>query len=317
VGGGEDRPSFVVGSSTGISQRDQAELERMVLDTLVGAEQQTQALEEEEEEEEERSARSDHSHSHSISPSLRDPLRSASQLPRAPTPDIFGPSTPRITAAKSIPALPDATMHSRSEDERQGRLSNSNSQGPSTSILTSTSTTNIHQRAASTPTPTTTANNNILTNNLFIDPPPDSDEFGNIHIRRDTAPELSILGLTAMSDFELGDDMVFGGEDAELEQAMHRDLARVGVQDGGVGLDTPSKRPRSPYVKWSKEEDDLLAQVSPCFHIQTKIRHLKKKSLSLPGSCETRSEMGLGAESAAVERVSSSTSTMASQAWRI
>jgi len=83
-----------------------------------------------------------------------------------------------------------------------------------------------------------------------------------------------------MPDFELGDDMVFGGEDAELERAMHRDLARVGAQDGGVGLDTPSKRPRSPYVKWSKEEDDLLAQVSPCLHIQTKIWYLKKKSLS-------------------------------------
>jgi hypothetical protein len=28
-----------------------------------------------------------------------------------------------------------------------------------------------------------------------------------------------------------------------------------------VGQDVP-KRQRSPYVKWSKEEDDLLAQVS-------------------------------------------------------
>ena len=256
---GQDRPSFVVGSSTGISRRDQAELERMVLDTLVGAEQQTQALEEEEEEEE-GSARSDGS------PSLRDPLRSASQLPRAPTPDVFGPSTSRATATESIPAvLPDTTMHSRSEDERPVH-SNSNSQpneGLSTSILTLSSTsTNIHQRSAS--TPATTANN--ITDNLFMDPPPgpDSDQFGNMHIRRDTAPELNIFGLTTMSDFELSDDMVFGGEDAELERAMHRDLAKVSVQDGGMGLDTPSKRPRSPYVKWSKEEDDLLAQVSPC-----------------------------------------------------
>lgn len=44
---------------------------------------------------------------------------------------------------------------------------------------------------------------------------------------------------------------------------------------------------------------------------------LTKASSELPGGRETRSEVGCGAEGAAVERVPSSASTMASQAWRI
>jgi hypothetical protein len=94
-----------------------------------------------------------------------------------------------------------------------------------------------------------------------------------------------MIGLTTMSDFELGDDMMLGmgfGDDAELERAMHRDLARVGggggggELDGGTGSDVPSsKRPRSPYVKWSKEEDDLLAQVClPVFISETEVHNI-------------------------------------------
>jgi hypothetical protein len=44
------------------------------------------------------------------------------------------------------------------------------------------------------------------------------------------------------------------GEDMEMVHAANRDLARV-------GMDSPTKKQRSPYVKWSKEEDDLLTQV--------------------------------------------------------
>jgi len=36
-------------------------------------------------------------------------------------------------------------------------------------------------------------------------------------------------------------------------------MMRVGGQE--MQMVMPGKRPRSPYVKWSKEEDDLLAEV--------------------------------------------------------
>jgi hypothetical protein len=39
----------------------------------------------------------------------------------------------------------------------------------------------------------------------------------------------------------------------------NRDLERAGSQ--GMQMQMPGKRPRSPYVKWSKDEDDLLSQV--------------------------------------------------------
>ncbi|KAI9569224.1 hypothetical protein HD554DRAFT_1988361, partial [Boletus coccyginus] len=41
--------------------------------------------------------------------------------------------------------------------------------------------------------------------------------------------------------------------------AKNKELVRVAEQDVPVPA-TPAKRQRSPYVKWSKEEDDLLAQ---------------------------------------------------------
>ena len=52
---------------------------------------------------------------------------------------------------------------------------------------------------------------------------------------------------------------------AEVEQspghnAVDRNLEKVAGQE--IQLLMPGKRPRSPYVKWSREEDELLAQVS-------------------------------------------------------
>lgn len=76
-------------------------------------------------------------------------------------------------------------------------------------------------------------------------------------------------------ELDLGDRMTGGftgegedAEDAEMERAMNRDLARVGV--GSSSPDGSAKRPRSPYIKWSREEDDLLAQVClpVCFALE-------------------------------------------------
>ncbi|KAF7984733.1 hypothetical protein HWV62_11670 [Athelia sp. TMB] len=63
-----------------------------------------------------------------------------------------------------------------------------------------------------------------------------------------TSPKLSMEGLTSMPEFDTLEDIA-------MEQAVSRDLARVGVV-----ATTASKRTRSPYVKWSQEEDDKLAQ---------------------------------------------------------
>jgi hypothetical protein len=140
-------------------------------------------------------------------------------------------------------------MRSQSEDAPQSTSNpNLNEQGSSTSTFS-----NFHQRSASIP--------------LTFFPDSDQDDLGgtgHFHTRRDTAPELDMIGLTTMADFDLGDVMGFG-EDAEMERAMNRDLARVGELDMGSSPDTPAKRPRSPYIKWSKEEDDLLAQVRFAF----------------------------------------------------
>jgi hypothetical protein len=193
-----------------VSRRDRVELERMVLDTLVGAE--------------ERVGRSPPPLGSSPPPLSQ----SQSQSGRSGIPDVFG-STVRVSSP------PVSHLQSRGNPAPAGSSTNVDSQPqPRSSEDAAPSTANIH-RATSPPHP-------------FVDHT--HDELGNVHARRETAPELNTLGLVTMSDFDLAGFQ----EDVELEQAMHRDLARVG--------DTPGKRPRSAYVKWSKDEDDLLAQVS-------------------------------------------------------
>ena len=74
-----------------------------------------------------------------------------------------------------------------------------------------------------------------------------------VRSRSETAPGL-----------ETREIMVSFDEDPEMEQAINRELERVGNREesvaGVVGVGT-AKKTRSPYVKWSQEEDDLLAQV--------------------------------------------------------
>ena len=212
------------GEGTVISRQDQTELARMDFNTHAGAEEHTHTQEGE---------------LPPSSPLAPHSSESLPHLPRSPTPDVFGSIAPTTD-----PVLTSSiTLTSLHGDDAPPDLSNFESQpheGPSKM------TSNAHQRSASIPI------------NFF--PEHEHDEFENVHTRRDTAPELSVIGLTSMPDFDLGDGIGLG-EDAEMEQAMHRDLARVGEQDIGSSLDTPSRRARSPYVKWSKEEDDLLAQV--------------------------------------------------------
>lgn len=50
------------------------------------------------------------------------------------------------------------------------------------------------------------------------------------------------------------------GTTTSIAQARNKELVRVAEQDASAQT-PPAKRQRSPYVKWSKEEDDLLAQV--------------------------------------------------------
>ena len=56
------------------------------------------------------------------------------------------------------------------------------------------------------------------------------------------------------------DESSVPGSGMSIGPAKHKELARVAEQDVSVPT-APGKRPRSPYIKWSKEEDDLLAQV--------------------------------------------------------
>ncbi|EGO20443.1 hypothetical protein SERLADRAFT_476648 [Serpula lacrymans var. lacrymans S7.9] len=65
------------------------------------------------------------------------------------------------------------------------------------------------------------------------------------HVRRDTAPEsINVSGHEHSSNSK---PVLAAG-------AKNKELARV------AGQSVPTKRQRSPYVKWSKEEDEMLAQ---------------------------------------------------------
>lgn len=78
--------------------------------------------------------------------------------------------------------------------------------------------------------------------------PLDSDVGMNAHARHETAP----------SHFNLG-----GPKQPDLDRVAGQEMT---MQMGMGMLGIPTKRPRSPYVKWSKEEDDLLAQVGALSH---------------------------------------------------
>jgi hypothetical protein len=256
--GGEDGGSRDGDGVTGPSTQKltQVELERMVLNTLLEAEEQTRIQTRTEDAELPRSSPlgSDSSPSPSQLQSLRQ------ELPRAPTPDVFG-----STARPTEPTIPPPMSQSQNVDIPQGppqfNLQPMGGQGPNL---------NPHRRSTSIP-PTSFPGQDDLEHYK-----------NNNHSRRDTAPELSMIGLTTIPDFDLdleldlGDRMVGGfaeenedAEDAEMERAMNKDLATVGV--GSSSPDGSAKRPRSPYIKWSREEDDLLAQVclSFCFLLES------------------------------------------------
>jgi len=232
-GEGEGESGDVIpATSMGISLQAQVELERMVLDTLAGAEAQTRT--------QTHTQTQDGELPLSSSTSPLDSTQSSSQveppLPPPLTPDVFGlPNEPTLAPLMTLTSLSEGPPNTDSQ-------SNEGSSNP-------------HQRSAS-----------MIPINFF--PEPEHDELGNpFHHHTtlsssNTAPELSMIGLTSMPDFDLGADGMFNGEDAEMEQAMNKDLGRVGSgHDLASSPDTPARRTRSPYVKWSKEEDDLLAQV--------------------------------------------------------
>lgn len=199
------RPITEPGSET--LNLGQAELERMVMDTIAEAEKQTQVEDVGE-------------MVHVTAPSSPLPAVEPDLIPTAPTPLNDSTTAPPMTLSRS-----------QSEERVNGVSLDFNSQpsaGPSTSAL------HFQRRAASIPL--------------------DTSLVGNTHTRSETAPELG-----DMLGFDLSDEV-----DAEMVQAINRDLARVG--DSEFGPDAPVKRPRSPYVKWSKEEDDMLAQVCLRLH---------------------------------------------------
>lgn len=89
------------------------------------------------------------------------------------------------------------------------------------------------------------------------------------------------------------------GPTTSTAPAKNKELIRVAEQD--VQAPTPpAKRQRSPYVKWSKEEDDLLAQVR-CLSFTTSSAQVMKWTHAGGGQVWTK--MGPGAKGAAVERL--------------
>lgn len=142
------------------------------------------------------------------------------------TPQAPPPPSPHSPVSLAAPLLPLPIPPSQDYDHQEGPSNPS-----------------VHRRASTTPTPIFAAS---------ISETLQQDELSSTHVRCETAPELCMEGLTTMPDFDLLD----GVEDMEMEQAVHRDLTRV----GGPGQPS-AKRTRSPYVKWSQAEDDKLAQV--------------------------------------------------------
>jgi len=139
---------------------------------------------------------------HHLPHPLLHPTQSPSRiqsLPQPPIPDIFDTNIPPVEPTLTPPVT---LLGLQGEDEPQDP-SNIDSQpyeGPSTLNPNSTDDQLQH--------PSTF-------------PEPQHGELWNLHTCRNTVPELSIVGLTTMPDFDLGDGNF--GEEAEV---MNRDLAR-------------------------------------------------------------------------------------------
>lgn len=99
------------------------------------------------------------------------------------------------------------------------------------------------------------------------------------------------------------------GVTVSTASAKNKELVRVVEQDVPTPA-PPAKRQRSPYVKWSKEEDDLLAQVRhrSAVVVQTMLTRY------LTGGCQVWTKVGLGAKGFAVKGVPPSATAMVAQA---
>lgn len=78
--------------------------------------------------------------------------------------------------------------------------------------------------------------------------------------RREASPQQQHSETTPSGDLNVG------GPTTSTALAKNKELTRVAEQDVFASK-PPAKRQRSPYVKWSKEEDDLLAQVRRLFSV--------------------------------------------------
>ena len=131
------------------------------------------------------------------------------------------------------PQLPDASLHvdddSADATPRQGsRIQGTpGEEGPDGTLAT-------------------TAQQNLA--HLLVPPIPENE-------RREASPHSE----TTPSGGEDGGSSV-SGRTTSTAPAKNKELVRVAEQDVFAPA-PPAKRQRSPYVKWSKEEDDLLAQV--------------------------------------------------------
>lgn len=74
----------------------------------------------------------------------------------------------------------------------------------------------------------------------------------------------------------------------------------------------PARRQRSPYQKWSKEEDELLSKVRVCYIICSLFSRGPELTGDPIGGREVRSEMGSRAESSSNPWLSSSSAALAS-----
>lgn len=106
------------------------------------------------------------------------------------------------------------------------------------------------------------------------------------------------------------DESFSSGPTTSTAAAKNKELARVAEQD--VATPTPpTKRQRSPYVKWSKEEDDLLAQVGRRSFAASSAGNIDEGTRV--GCCQVWAKMGLGAKGVAIEGVPPSATTVVAQ----
>ncbi|KIJ69725.1 hypothetical protein HYDPIDRAFT_77723 [Hydnomerulius pinastri MD-312] len=148
-----------------------------------------------------------------------------------PPPDTRSPQSPQITSIhpeQNGDVTPTRT--SSSNPPIAHSLFHSEDLVNGTHVPAAQPLTSVHQRAASNPSSASREESPVA---------------GQSRQRSETAPVVS----------QAGSENGTSSSGTSATTARNKDLARV------TGQDAPAtKRQRSPYVKWSKEEDDLLAQ---------------------------------------------------------